>query len=94
MTWRAVYLRQSRARNGRRVLLFQFVENAAAMLKMLRLRGVEVVEQLPSLGRIVATAGKICDDQFLRRDMPLALGNVPFGFLEVSLEHRAIHQPA
>lgn len=74
----------------KRFLQFQIFEDAAAALKMLRLRSVEVLEQPPRPDRIVAQTGKMRDDTLLLSNMPRAEGNVPFGFLQMPLEHRAI----
>jgi len=56
----------------KRLLEFQISEDSAAVLKMLRLRSVEVLEQFPRLNRIVAQTGKMRDDVPLLGNMPLA----------------------
>jgi hypothetical protein len=56
----------------KRLLEFQISEDSAAVLKMLRLRSVEVLEQFPRLNRIVAQTDKMRDDVLLLGNMPLA----------------------
>lgn len=61
------------------------------MLNMLHLRSVEVFEQLPCFGRIVAQARQVRDDQLLSRDVLLALGNMPLGLFKMLQMRGAIH---
>jgi hypothetical protein len=66
------------------VLLFQFLPDAIAVLDVQSLRYVKIFKQPSGLHGIASTAGQVRDYLLLKGDMPLALGDVSLGLLEVS----------
>jgi hypothetical protein len=55
---------------------------------------VEVVEKLPGLRRVMPALDKVRDPILLRRNVSLALGNMPLGFFQMTQLHGAIHTAA
>lgn len=58
---------------------------------MFDLKGAEGFKQGPCLRGIVTIAVELRDPAFLLCNMPLASGNVPFGFLQMGELHVALH---
>ncbi|MHC2282217.1 hypothetical protein ACVME8_008860 [Bradyrhizobium diazoefficiens] len=64
------------------------------MLQVLRLRGIEIIEQLPRLAGVIALTNHEPYPSLLLRDVALALSYVPLGFFQMSELHRAVHATA
>jgi hypothetical protein len=61
------------------------------VLNVKRLGGIKTIEKPPSFRKVMAAAGKVRNSILLLSNVSLALGNVPFGFLQMPKMHRAIH---
>ena len=62
------------------------------MPKVLDLCGVEEVEERPCLGGVRSEACQVLDPLLLLDNMPLALGNMPFSFFQMTELHCAVHR--
>ncbi|WP_161491345.1 hypothetical protein [Bradyrhizobium neotropicale] len=64
------------------------------MRQVLGLQLSEGLKQVYGLASIEASATHICNPPLLRRNMPFALGHMPFSFLKVSQLHCPVHNAA
>lgn len=62
------------------------------MLDVLDLARIEVVEELPGFRRVRPKTRELRNALLLLRNVPLTVGNMPFGLLQVLLEHLAVHK--